>query len=60
MLNLTPFVAWYCVPNIKRLPSFENNGKVLPGYLETLGFLGTSKPSLVMKVNSPSISIVII
>ena len=24
----------------------ENNGKVLPGYLETLGFLGTSKPSL--------------
>ena len=23
----------------------ENNGKVLPGYLETLGFLGTSKPS---------------
>ena len=24
----------------------ENNGKVLPGYLQTLGFLGTSKPSL--------------
>ena len=24
----------------------ENNGKVLPGYTEKLGFLGTSKPSL--------------
>ena len=24
----------------------ENNGKVLPGYIETLGFLGTSKPSM--------------
>ena len=24
----------------------ENSGKVLPGFLETLGFLGTSKPSL--------------
>ena len=24
----------------------ENSGKVLPGFLETIGFLGTSKPSL--------------
>ena len=24
----------------------ENSGKVLPGYIETLGFLGTSKPSM--------------
>ena len=24
----------------------ENSGKVLPGYMETLGFLGTSKPSM--------------
>ena len=24
----------------------ENNGKVLPGYTQSLGFLGTSRPSL--------------
>ena len=32
----------------------ENNGKVLPGYTQSLGFLGTSRPSLAFVFGSQS------
>mgnify|MGYP001160023688 FL=1 len=32
----------------------ENNGKVLPGYTQTLGFLGTARPSLAFVFGSQS------
>ena len=47
-LNKNDFILTELIKSIKRirLNYSENSGKVLPGYIPSIGFLGTARPSL--------------